>query len=135
MMEDPVAAAVDAEVREYVRLRDEHAEAAAEEKEAKARLEEQKQRLWEFLENSGVKTVSHELGRVTRIATIKASVSDKEAAARSLEELGLLEAFSYRELRRAALNEFVKERVEDGEELPDGLDAWIERQLRFTRAK
>lgn len=133
MMDTSAAEALDSEVRLYVRLREESEEAEAEAKEAKARLKEQQDRLWDFLESAGLKTVSHELGRAVRTASIKAGVRDPEALAQALSDLGLLDAFTKRAWRQAELNAFVRERVEAGEDPPEGVEPWVDRRIVWTR--
>lgn len=135
LSDEQVAARFDAEMREYVRRRQDAEEAEAEARQAKQALEEQKERIWDLLESAGMKTVNHELGRVTRSAIIKASVHDGEALARELDDLGLLDAFTKREFRKAELNAYVKEQIEQGQELPTGLDTYVERRITYTRPR
>lgn len=135
MTTDSVATSLDEYVRKYVQRRDDALEAEAEAKEAKRLLEEQRLELWEFLENAGIKTINHDLGRITRSAIIKATVSDREALARALDELGLLETFTRREFRRDVLNAFVREHIEGGDDLPEGIDSWVEKRITFTRMR
>lgn len=135
MVDDALATRMNEELREYVRLR-RHAEAVERQaKDAKRVADEQKERLWDFLEAAGVKTISHDLGRVTRTVRTVALVTDAEALTTSLEAAGVLDAFTKVDFRKAQLNEYAKESLEEGAPLPDGLDTLSIKQITFTPAK
>lgn len=133
--DNALAARMNDEMRRYVLLRREAEEAERFAKDKKRESDEQRDRLWEFMEAAGLKTANHELGMITRIAQQKALINDKEALTAYLDDRGMYEAFTRTEFRQQQLNEFAKELIEEGEELPEGMDILTVRQLRFTPRK
>lgn len=129
-----IAVGLDGEIREYVRLRREAEKAEAASKDARQRADDQRDRLWDLLDAAGVKTINHELGRVTRTARLQAIVQDRESLDRWLLDNGLYEAMTKRDYRKANLNGLAAELLDDGKQLPDGLDTLSIRGIRFTRS-
>jgi hypothetical protein len=87
------------------------------------------------MEAAGLKTLKHELGSMTRIVQTKAIITDDDSLSHFLTEEGIYDAMTKRAWRQANLNELVREAIEAGEPLPDGLDALSIKQIRYTRAK
>ncbi len=130
-----LASRFDAEVRLYVELRDVADDAEAAAKRVRQQADEQRDRLFDLLESAGVKTITHDLGRITRTVRTKALVQDPDILSQWLENEGLQQAFTKTVFRQANLNELAKEQIENGAELPPGLDSLAIRSITFTRAK
>lgn len=130
-----MAEAFDDEIRAYVlaRMKCESAEAIA--KAAKEELKKQEIDLVDFLEAAGVKTANHDLGRFTRTNRTIASVKDKEALSLWIEEAGLRNTLLDTRVKQKELNEVVKERLEEGDDVPDGVEPLTIRSITFTRKK
>lgn len=124
---------LDAELRGYVRLRDDAERMEGEAKAARQKADEQRDRLWDIMEAAGVKTINHELGRMTRMVQMRAIVTDDDSLSHFLSEEGIYEAMTKRAWRQGNLNELVRETIEGGEPLPSGLDALTIKSIRYTR--
>jgi len=123
----------DQEIRAYVDARKKAETAEKLAKKMKQLADEQRDRLFDLLESAGMKTVNHEeLGTVTRTVRVVATVDDREALMDWLSGQGLLNAMTRVEFHKAALNDLVKERIEEGEPPPDGADSLSIRGIRFT---
>jgi hypothetical protein len=127
-----IAEMLQSEIRSYVGLRGEAEELERLAKEARQRADEQKMRVWDMLESSGVKTINHELGRITRSVRHIAIVEDREALAQWLDDKGLSEAFTKVDFRQAQLNGLVKEVLEEGGEFPEGVDTLAIKTITYT---
>lgn len=126
---------IDQELRLYVNRR-RHAEKMEDvAKAARKEADEQRDRLWEILEAAGIKTINHELGRMTRTVQQRAIVTDDDSLSHFLSEEGIYDAMTKRAWRQANLNELVKESLEQGTQLPEGLDALTVKGIRFTPSK
>ena len=130
-----VSEKLDHELREYVRLRFDAEYMENEAKAARQKADEQRDRLWDIMEAAGLKTLKHELGSMTRIVQTKAIITDDDSLSHFLTEEGIYDAMTKRAWRQANLNELVREAIENGEQLPAGLDALSLKQIRFTKAK
>lgn len=128
-----IAGPLNREIMQYVNLRDEYEFADAAAKNAKRKYEEQRDRLWELLESAGVKTINHEVGRITRSNRVIGTVTDKTALAEWLSDHGMLEAFTRTDFRQQQLNGLAKEAIETGEDLPEGLDVLTVKTISLTR--
>lgn len=62
-----------------------------------------------------------------------ARVIDKEALARALEEEGLSEGYTKIDFQKGALNDLLRDRIRNGEPLPDGLDWSDTKYVQFTK--
>jgi len=135
MTAEALAERVHEEVSAYVELRRAHEEAERRARETKEVYEEQRLRLWDFMESAGLRTLTHELGRVERRTRLVAAVRDVEALLEWVEERGLTEALTTRKVRQRELNEVTKEMLADGDESPPGVDPLSIRVVHFTRAE
>jgi hypothetical protein len=133
---------LDTEARKYVKLRraSEKADAAA--KAAKAKLEEQVEVVHELMEDlnqpSAVLHLGGDIGdiRLTRPKpTIYSRVIDKDVALESIQKAGRLEEMFDSAIRKAPANQWIKECLERGEELPDGFDYSESQNLTLTYLK
>ena len=123
------------ELREYVTLR-RRAELAEEEAKAyRQEADEQRDRLWDIMEAAGLKTLNHELGRMSRMVRQKAIVTDDETLAHFLAEEGIYDAMTKRAWRQANLNALASETIENGDQLPPGLDSIAIKGIRYTPNK
>lgn len=87
------------------------------------------------MEAQGIKTVTHDLGRITRTEKLKAAIVDTQALRTSLAEEGLLDEMLRTEWAKAKLNKLVKERLESGEDIPEGMEPITERSITYTKPK
>jgi hypothetical protein len=126
---------LDAELRDYVTMRADAEEAEKHAKTMRQKADEQRDRLWEIMEAAGVKTINHELGRMTRTVQQRAIVVDDDSLSHFLSEEGIYDAMTKRAWRQANLNELVKEAIEAGSQLPAGLDAIAIKGIRYTPTK
>lgn len=121
----------DKKVERLLELREETSAAKSVYDDAKRRRDMYERSLWEELESDfgNMKTYSVELEdgrhlRLSRNTRVLVSVTDKEAAVKSLSELGLIEAIGEPNLKKAILNEWGREWYENGAELPEGLEIY-----------
>lgn len=130
-----VSQKLDDELRTYVLKRRAAEELENEAAEARKEADEQRDRLWDIMEAAGVKTINHELGRMTRTVRQKAIVTDDESLSHYLTEEGIYDAMTKRAWRQANLNALASETIEEGEQLPPGLDAIAIKGIRYTPAR
>jgi hypothetical protein len=128
-----IAGPLNREIMRYVHLRDEYEATEATAKRAKKVYEEQRDRLWDMLESAGVKTINHDVGRITRTNRVIGTIQDRAALTEWLEDHGMLEAFTRTDFRQQQLNGLAKEAIETGDELPEGLDVLTTKTITFTR--
>lgn len=134
-MADDLAEKLDDELRSYVMLRRLAEDQEARAKEARRVADDQRDRLWEIMESAGVKTINHELGRMTRTVQQRAIVTDDDSLSHFLSDEGIYDAMTKKAWRQANLNQLVGEIIESGEQLPPGLDALTIKQIRYTAKK
>lgn len=129
-----IAEAVDREVAHYVTARREYEAAEQQAKVLKKRFDEAKEQLWDFLESAGLKTVTHEVGRLTRQSRVQAVVKDHDELNDYLDMQGLRQAFTKTVYRNQELNALTREAIEEGENIP-GIEPLVVRQVTFTPKK
>ncbi len=134
-MKQDLSTQLDEELRLYVNLRRRAEDVEDQAKQARKRADEQRDRLWDIMEAAGVKTINHELGRMTRTVQQRAFVLDDDTLSHYLTDAGIYEAMTKRSWRQANLNELAREAIESGEQLPDGLDAVAIKSIRYTPNK
>jgi aspartate/methionine/tyrosine aminotransferase len=132
---DDLSERLDNELRAYVEMRASAEEAEAVAKRFKQAAEDQRNRLWEILEAAGIKTINHELGRITRTARVKAVITDDDALMEWLDSNGMVEAMTKRAFRQQNLNGLATDMIEEGESLPQGLDTITIRGITYTPSK
>lgn len=104
-------------------------------KQAKSSHDAYQAQLFEELRDRGVKSVSTDNGRFDCKATIYANVNDMEAFTAWADARDLTDEFVKDAPEKARLNEFVRDCIDSGQELPDGVN-WYERQyISITKAK
>jgi hypothetical protein len=130
-----VDSSVDSRIRDYVSKRGIYEDLSAQTDEAKRHMEAAKQELWDLLESEDLKTVHHALGRITRSTSMRGLVKDYDALMSELDDLGLRAAFTKISFRQRELNALVKERLNNGEELPAGLEPLVLRTITFAAAR
>lgn len=122
-------------VRTYVDLYFQVEERESELSELKRRKAEAMEVLFDAMETDEEKTINHAVGRLTRVMTHKATVTDEGALFDALEAQGKLQTHTKRVIRQAVCNAYVKD-VETGKEEPlPGLEPIIIKSIRFTRTK
>lgn len=126
-------AALDVEIKLYVQFRNNFEDVERIYKKLKERVDNQRDRLFDVMESQGFKTVNHDLGRFTRTESMRCQVTDVLAARQNLAEEGILDEMTRTEWAQANLNRYVKERLEAGEQPPEGLDIVTDRKITYTR--
>jgi hypothetical protein len=133
---------IDSRARRLVDLKDEKNRLEKDAERAARAYSEEEQAFWMELsdELGDIKTVTLDLGegygtvQLQRRETITARIVDKEAAVESLEAAGLGQGMlGVPEIRKRALNEEVRDRLQRGEALPDGVDFNARRYITVTR--
>lgn len=133
---------IDGRARRLVDLKDEKNWKEKEADQAARAYAEEEQAFWMELadELGDIKTVTLDLGegygtvQLQRRETITARIVDKETAVESLEAAGLGQGMlGAPEIRKRALNEEVRDRLQRGEALPDGVDFNARRYITVTR--
>lgn len=131
MTDAPDTLALEDDLRELVDLDRAKKEAAAAEKAANGAYRRKEAEVYEKFEaayGANIKTINVDLGpgygsmRFGRRTTIYGKIEDEHAARESLRALGLEDAMFQPKPFAKALNDFVKELIESGAELPDGVD-------------
>lgn len=76
-------------------------------------------------------------GRVqfNREQKVNSSVFDKDAAIAYFEEHGLATGYVEGVVRKAPLNQLIRDRMESGEELPPGIEPRITKYVKVTKRK
>lgn len=128
-------------VRRVMEARRESTEANALAREKKEAKEQAERELYAFLEDQGQKSGTYDLGdgygrvRATRREQKKHRILDKARLLESIREMGLVEELMKDEPRAKQLNDFIKTRLESGEDLPEGLDFYVDESIQITRLK
>lgn len=130
---------LDTEARKYVKLRQEAERKTLAAKKAEAALEAQKTVVLDLIDDLNQPSTVLDLGadigkiRLTKPKpTIYARVIDKDVALESVQKAGRLEEMFDSEIRKAPANQWIKECLERGEELPDGFDYSESTRLTLT---
>ena len=133
---------IDSRARRLVDLKDEKNRLEKDADRAARAYADEEQAFWMELadELGDIKTVTLDLGegygtiQLQRRETITARIVDKEAAVGALEAAGLGPGMlGVPEIRKRALNEEVRDRLQRGEALPDGVDFNARRYITVTR--
>lgn len=133
---------IDSRARRLVDLKDEKNWKEKEAERASKAYADEEREFWSELadELGDIKTVTLDLGdgygtvQLQRRETITARIVDKEAAVVSLEAAGLGPGMlGVPEIRKRALNEEVRDRLQRGEALPEGVDFNARRYITVTR--
>lgn len=139
MTEETVTARLDTEARKLLDLRRLDDEAQAKAKKTKKDREEQEQRIHDLLEETNQPSTTLDLGpgygrwSLQRRRTIFSRVIDKDVALASVEAAGRKDEMFDRTIRKAPANQWLKECLERGEELPDGFDFSETKYITATR--
>lgn len=110
-------------------------------KQTKEKLDAQQRVVYEMLEESGQKTTTIELGgdygtvSLGRRKKTFARVLNIDILLKALRAEGREEETIKHDVRKAPLNELVKERLETGQAMPDGLDFSDTPYVQVTRKK
>ena len=123
-----MASVLKAEARKLLKLRREAEEKKKASKQADSKLAAQQRIVFDLMEGEDVKTTTINLGspygevQLGRRQKVFSRVFDKEALRQALKEEGRETEAIEVSFRKAPLNELVRERIETGQSLPDGLD-------------
>lgn len=133
-----ISGVANSELRDFVEKRDIRDRAKAEFEAAERDYREIEAFVWEKMDENGDQILDRELpgeGRVhiDRRSTIYSRVLDTDILLDSLENEGRVEEMTKPGFEKKRLNEFVRECLETGRPLPDGVDFYEKRYLRFSR--
>lgn len=123
-----MASVLKAEGRKLLKLRRDEEEKRKAHKQAADKLAQQQRRVHEHLENEGFKTTTIDLGKpygevqLGAREKVFARVFDKDALREWAEENGRAQEAVKFDFNKAPLNELVRESLETGQPLPQGLD-------------
>lgn len=129
------------EARKLLDRRRENDEAQKAAKETKEALDKQQTIVHDILEAQEMPTATLDLGpgygriQLGKRKTIYGRVIDIDTAIAALEGEGYGAEMVKSELRKGALNELIRTRLENGEDLPDGVDFSETRYVQVTRRK
>jgi hypothetical protein len=133
---------LDIEARKLLDLRRDHEEKDRAAKLAKEKRSEQEDIVYELMGDLNQPSTTLELGegygtiRLTRPKpTLYSRIIDKDVALASIEEAGRTEEMFDFEIRKAPANQWIKELMENGEDLPPGFDYSESRRITVTRKK
>lgn len=134
---------LDTAARKLIKLREDHERKDAAAKKAKAAREEQEAIFSDLMDDLNHKStgwldLGEPYGVVNLIKpkpTIYARVIDKDVALESVKAAGRLEEMFDRAIRKAPANQWIRECLERGEELPDGFDFSDSSHIRIERKK
>lgn len=138
-MTDDTTTRLDTAARKYVTARQAAEKADAAAKKANEKLEEEKQAVMDLMEDLNQPSTVLDLGgdigkiRLTRPKpTIYSRVIDKDVALASIDAAGRTEEMFDFEIRKAPANQWIKECLERGEDLPDGFDYSASERITLT---
>lgn len=122
-----------------LRVKKDETDAAA--KRAKKNYTEYLHELYDELEEAGIRgrhefDFGEELGtaKFTRTSTTFGTVVNKDAALAALDAEGLADVIHERSVRQGRLNELVRDRIESGSELPEGVASYDKHNISVSRA-
>lgn len=127
-----------ADVRRLVELRTQRDRAKADADHAEAEYRAQEAVLWEKMENAGDTSVTKELDdhgarvQLVRRGTVYSKILDQDSLLDSLEQEGRTDEMTKPGFEKKRLNEFVRECLEQGRPLPEGLDFYERRYITIT---
>lgn len=136
-----MAKVLKSEARKLLKLRDTAKKADTEAKRAKDARNAQERVVSDLLEDQDVKTTTIDLGepygewKVGRRKKIFSRVFDLDKLLEALRAEGREEEAIKHDVRKAPLNELVRERLETGEPLPDGLDFSETPYIQMSKSK
>jgi hypothetical protein len=117
------------EIREVRRLRDEKERLGKEAADAKLAYDRAHLALWERMDATGVDAVKIDGTLYSKYAKPYGSVADKSALYQwAVDEGNAPELFDTKP-REAVINEFVRQRLDNGEELPPGLNFYVKQTI------
>lgn len=73
--------------------------------------------------------------RFNREQKVNSSIFDEEAAIKYFEEKGMLTGYVQGKVRKAPVNQLVRESLENGQELPPGIEPRVTKFVKVTKHK
>lgn len=133
---------LDTAARKLLKLREDHERKDAAAKKALAERERQESVIMDLMDDLNQPSAKLDLGEpygtinlVKPKPTIYARVIDKDVALKSIKAAGRLDEMFDRTVRKGPANQWVRECLENGEELPDGFDYSESGSIRVERKK
>lgn len=122
------------QIAHVAELRAAHEDAAERAKQAKANYEKAQLELWERMDGTGVKSINIRGTSYAAKSTIYGTVQDKEAVRRwAVDEGNAPELFEMKP-RKGLVNERVRQMIDNGEELPEGLGFYTDHYVSQTKS-
>lgn len=136
-MSDDVLVSLRSKFANLVELRDEKDIAKKKADKLKDEYDALQEELWEAMEDSGLGSLKLEIGdeNITFVAreTLYGSVFDKDAAAEAFKKDGRFDEYTGIKFEAKRINELVRECIENGQELPEGVDFYSRRLISISR--
>lgn len=130
---------LDTAARKLLDLRADHKKKDQAAKAAKSELDEHQRVVFDLMRGMGLETTTLNLGegygrvQIGRRETIRSRVIDLDAALDAFESEARVDEITKTEVRKAQLNELVRERLETGQPLPEGVDFTRTPFIQVTR--
>lgn len=119
------------EIRNLRELRKVYEDAAVIADDAKREWEQARLALWERMDASDVKSINIDGRTATAKSTIYGSISDKQAFIEWAEENA--PEMVAPAPRKALVNELVRQRIDNNEELPPGVNWYVDKYVADTK--
>lgn len=103
---------------------------------SKEALSEYQAELYEELEEAGIRgRHTFKFGKFQRASTTYGQVLDKKTAIESLKKLGYADAIIEESIAKGRLNEIVRDLLEAGKPLPDGIGSYEQKRIQISLPK
>lgn len=138
VMEDLESPVTVADLKTLVTLRRQRDRAKADADSAEAEYRETEAYIWEKMDNNGDQSIKKDLGdlgivSIQRRGTVYARVIDSDVLTSELDNLGRAEEMTKAAFEKRRLNEYVRECLEQGIPLPEGLDFYEKRYVAIKQ--
>lgn len=136
-MSDDALQALRSRLVEFDELRTKKQLATKRADELKAQFNSLQEELWEALDATGLTSISVAVGdqKITFTAkeTLYGNVFDREAAFAAFEAMGRADELTSTKEEKGRINELVRECLEHGQALPDGVDYYGRKVISVTK--
>lgn len=126
------------DLKTLVTLREHRDRLKADADAAEREYREQEAYVWEKMDNNGDQSIKKDLGNqgvvsIQRRNTVYARVIDSEVLTDELDNIGRAEEMTKAAFEKKRLNEYVRECLEQGTPLPEGLDFYEKRYVAIKQ--
>lgn len=133
---------IEKKLRRYFELRDRRDETKTAAENAEKEYREYEQEIWQELAESPLEgairvNLGEDIGTITFTPkeTPFGRIIDKEKAMQAFEEMGRKEELIAGTIQKGRLNEYVRECLENGNSLPEGVDFYTQRRVSISQPK